>query len=174
MADSKKDNKKSAAKAPKKKKSASAKAHSKKLIINLVTVTIIMTIVAAGMISIQLGTVFAFISIAMLPGIVAQITDGRPGRFASKTVMAFNVAGISPQIEAIFSSGSPDSTAISLFSNPSVWLLIYGFAAFGWGVVFLVPRISHLYLEITAKYTTKKLAHFQEKLVEEWGDEVRK
>lgn len=150
-----------------------AKMRSKKLIANMLIVTIIVTLIGVGMSSIGLGIVFAFLFVGMLPGIVTGILDSRPGRFAAKTVIAFNLSGISPHTAAILASGSPDNTAVSIFTNPTAWLLVYGFAAFGWGVVYLIPHIAQLYLEIKANFTVKKLQYFQERLIDEWGDNVK-
>jgi len=150
-----------------------AKIRSRRLIANLLIITIVVTVVGVSMTSVNMGRVFAFMLVAMLPGLVTSILDRRPGRFAAKTVTAFNISGLSPHLAAIIASGSPDSTASSIFQNPEVWLLIYGFAAFGWGVVYLIPHIAKLYYEIKASFTIKKLSFFQEKLVEEWGDEVK-
>jgi len=151
-----------------------AKARSRKLVANMVIVTIIVTVIGIGMSSIGMTVVFAFLFVGMLPGMVTGILDGRPGRFAAKTVVAFNLSGISPHAAAIFSSGSPNTTAQSIFNNPTVWLLVYGFAAFGWGVVYLIPHITQLYLEIKANFTVKKLHNFQDKLVDEWGEDVKR
>jgi len=150
-----------------------AKERSKKFVMNMMMVTVVVTMTAALLISFGMGFVFALLGIGLLPGIVANISDGRPGRYASKTVMAFNISGISPHLAAIISSGSPNNTAISILSDPKSWLLIYGFAAFGWGVVYIIPQITHMYLEIKASYKSKKMHQFQEKLVEEWGEEIK-
>lgn len=151
-----------------------ARKRSRKFFTNVVVIIIIMTIIGMGLTMISMTGAFMFLAGAMLPGIVAYLIDWRPGRFASKTVIAFNLAGLIPQASAIFSSGSPNSVAMTLFKDPMAWLIIYGFAAFGWGAVFIIPHITKLYLEIKADYTIKKLSHFQEKLLEEWGDEIKK
>lgn len=150
-----------------------ARKRAKKIIGNLIMVCILMTVVGMVLSSIGMVQVFIFFSIGMLPGIVANITDGRPGRFASKTVIAFNLAGMAQYMAAIFTSGSPNHTAHEILYNPASWLLIYGFAAFGWCVIFLIPYIVQIYLEITSSYTIKKFQHFQELLINEWGDGVK-
>ncbi len=145
---------------------------AKRMIANLIIIIIISTIIGIGLSTIGMQQVFIFILIGLMPGIVANITDGRPGRFASKTVVAFNIAGMLQYLVAIFVSGTPNEIADNLILKPEVWLMIYGFAAFGWALVFIVPHIVQLYLEITANYTVKKLLSFQETLVKEWGETI--
>jgi hypothetical protein len=147
---------------------------AKRLVANLIVISIIMTLLGAGLTSIGMRQVFVFILIALLPGIVAGLTDTRAGKFASKTVIAFNVAGMVQFLGAILMGGSPNLTATEVIYDARTWMQIYGFAAFGWGVVFAIPHITQLYLEITATYTVKKLKKFQDALVDEWGEAVKK
>lgn len=151
-----------------------AKVRSKKFITNLIMVVAVTTIVGVALSSVGMPVAFSFVAIGMLPCITANITDNRPGRFASKTVTAFNLAGIFPHLVAIFTSGSPNNTALSLLQNPNSWLLVYGLAAIGWVIVFLIPHIVHIYLDIKSVYIINKLESFQEALVEEWGEEIKK
>ncbi len=146
-----------------------AKKRSRKFISNLLIITFFLIITGLALSYFGYSNEFYFLVMAMLPSIAAYVTDTRPGKFASKTVIAFNLSGALPHLAAIFADGS----ALSSFSDPKVWLLVYGFAAFGWGVVFLIPHIMQLYLEIRAGYTVKKLQLFQEKLTSEWGDGIK-
>lgn len=157
-----------------KKRSMLAQQRSRKLISNLLISAIILTVIGVGLASVGMGYLFIFVTTGLMPGIVANITDRRPGRFASKTVMAFNASGIIPHLSAIITSGTPNSTSATLLTDPHAWLLIYGFAAFGWGVIYLVPHIVQLYLEMRAGYTTQKLLQFQKILEDEWGENVKK
>ena len=147
---------------------------SRKLISNLIVITIILTIAGVGATSVGGSSVFAFVAGAMLPGIIVFLADWRPGKFASKTIIAFNLAGLTPYAAAIFSSGSPNNTAINILRDPTVWMVVYGAASFGWIVVFLIPHITKMYLQIKAEHTINKLSHFQEKLTEEWGEDIKK
>lgn len=150
-----------------------ARRRAKRVMANLIIIIIIMTVIGAGLATVGMIHVFAFFGIGLLPGLVAAITDGRPGHFASKTVVAFNLAGMLQFLAAIFVSGSPNQTATEVLYDPRTWVMVYGFAAFGWAVIFIIPHIVQLYLEITSAYTIKKLRHFQESLATEWGDGVK-
>ncbi|MCB2081753.1 MAG: hypothetical protein H6908_01810 [Hyphomicrobiales bacterium] len=145
----------------------------KKVVFNLVVIVFILTLVAAALTSVGLYYVFVLIVMGLLPGIISYIVDKRPGKFASKTVFMFNLSGLTPQIAAAFRSGSPDTTALALLTNPYTWLMPYGFSAFGWGMVFLFPQIALLFYVLKAEYTIGKLQHFQKTLLDEWGEGIQ-
>jgi hypothetical protein len=145
-----------------------------RIITNVLVTVILLTAIGVGMGSGGMIKVFMFLSVALLPGIAAFVTDSRPGRFASKTVLAFNIAGMSPHMSSIFYSGSPNQTAYAIMHEMQSWYLIYGFAGFGWAVVFIIPHIAEMYLEVKAAYTIKRLNLFKDALVEEWGENVKR
>jgi hypothetical protein len=146
----------------------------KSFFISLTLILFIATVAAVGFIWLEMKNVFIFIFLAYLPGILSVLWDKKPGRFASKTVFALNATGTTPYLFAIFSSGAPDSVAINSLNDPLAWLLIYGFSIFGWGLVYLVPQITMIFLEIKSEYMIKKMQAFQENLVDEWGEEIKR
>jgi hypothetical protein len=141
---------------------------------NLTIIVIVSVLFAVGFIWLKIPNVFIFFFLAFMPALSAMLWDKKPGRFASKTVAAFNITGMVPYLIAIGSSGSPDTTAYNSISDVYAWLLIYSFAGFGWGVVYLIPQITLVFLEIRSKYMIAKMKRFQQDLVEEWGEEVKK
>ena len=128
--------------------------------------------VASILVSFGLHYVFYILVMGLLPGISANIVDRRPGRFASKTILLFNIAGMMPHFSSLVSSSNPNSVAQNLLGNPDVWLLVYGFACFGWVLIRIIPQIVMLYLAVRAEYTVKKLQQRQEDLVKEWGEVI--
>ena len=60
-----------------------------------------------------------------------------------------------------------------LLINQYIWLMMYGFAGFGWLIVHIVPQMAFLILTIKADFTIKKLQGLQRQLVEEWGEKVK-
>lgn len=139
---------------------------------SLIIASIVMTIISFGFITVGMGYVAAVLVIGMMPGLAAQMVDRRPGKYASKTVMAFNIAGMLPHLAAMLYSSNPNSVAQNLFDDPMTWLWIYMFASFGWLVIHLLPQISFLMFSIKAEYKMKKIRSFQELLVREWGEEI--
>jgi len=141
---------------------------------NLIFITIVATATGVGFISMGMKNVFLFVLIALLPLMVSVLWDKKPGRFASKTVAAFNITGIFPYLLAIASSGSPDSIALATIYSSKTWMLVYGFALFGWAVILLIPKITMIFLEIKSKYMIAKMEAFQQELLNEWGDDIKK
>lgn len=146
----------------------------KSFIKNLIFIVIIATLFGVGFISLGMKSVFFFVLISLTPLLLSILWDKKPGRFASKTVAAFNVTGMFPYIMAISSSGSPDSVALAAIYEPKTWVLVYGFAIFGWAVILLVPKITLIFLEIRSKYMIKKMEKFQQELLNEWGEDIKK
>lgn len=143
-------------------------------LMNVIVVTFFSTIFAVLAIWLDMKNVFMFCFIGLVPGILSLLWDKKPGRFASKTVMALNITGIFPFCQAMLYSGSPNNTALYLSYEFDSWLQIYGFALLGWGLVYLVPKITLVFLEIKSKYMLNKMQEFQKVLLEEWGDGVKK
>jgi|GEM_PF-3032035 len=141
---------------------------------NTILISLFATIAAVGFTWLEMRNIFIFLFIAFLPSLASILWDKKPGRFGSKTVSAFNITGMFPYILAAYNSGSPDVVARDAMIDPKAWLLIYGFAVLGWGVVFLVPRITLVVLELRSRFMISKMQKFQDSLSEEWGEEVKK
>ncbi len=149
------------------------KIRSRRFTANLIMITLVLTAIGVGMEILAMPFVFYLGCVGMLPAIVANLIDTRKGRYASKCVTAFNMAGVTPNLAGTLASGSPNHTAATLFENPESWVLMYGFAGFGWGIVYLIPRMAQLYFEISSAYHIEKLAELQKALVDEWSEEVK-
>ncbi len=149
-----------------------------KVIGNLVMVTIIMTVISMGLVYLGMSYVVVMFVVGMLPTAVAKIVDRRPGRRASNTIMMMNMAGLLPYvfkvINTVFSGASPDEVALSLISNPYTWLVIYGFATFGWLIVQFIPQIVFQILLMRSDHLIRKLEHAKEQLIEEWGTDIKR
>ncbi len=144
------------------------------LIRNLILVSLLFTAMAVGFTWLEMRNVFFFVSLAFLPGVASIMWDRKPGRFASKSVFAFNLTGAFPYFLAIFLSGNADTTAQNSIQDPMAWILIYGFSAFGWGVIYIIPRITLIVIELRSKLTLAKMEKLQSELVEEWGEEIKR
>ena len=116
---------------------------------------------------------FAFFALGMLPAIVAIVVDRGAGRFASKTVFACNFVGILPFLFDIGLAYERSIAAKQLMVDPFTWLVMYGFAAIGWILIWILPQITLIIYTIRADVNAKKLHKDQESLLDEWGDEVK-
>lgn len=146
----------------------------RKFIKNLIIIALIATLFGVGFISLGMKNVFFFLFLSLIPLLLSTLWDKKPGRFASKTVAAFNITGLFPYVNAISSSGSPDSVALATIYDPRAWVLIYGFAIFGWAVILVIPKITLIFLEIKSKLMIGKMEEFQKELLNEWGEEIKK
>jgi hypothetical protein len=146
----------------------------KGLLKNLIFLILIMTVLGIFFTWLEMRDVYYFLFLALLPSMISIIWDRKPGRFSSKIVSAFNLTGFCPYILGIVSSGSQNSAAVNIFYNPTVWLVVYGFAACGWGVIYVIPQVTLIFLEIKSKYMINKIDSFQKKLLEEWGEGIQK
>jgi hypothetical protein len=150
-----------------------AKSSASRFLTNLVIIITILTILSSLLIFLGLTYVMAVLAIGFMPCIVANLIEKRKRRMASKTITGFNLAGIMPLLFSLARSSDPNFVAQGAFNDPYIWLMIYGFAGFGWLVVHIVPQIAFLFLTIKADFTIRKLQSLQRQLVEEWGEGVK-
>ncbi len=148
------------------------KSLSSKIVSNLIIVTSIVTMLSALFIFLGMGFVMAIFLFGFAPSFSAYVFDRHPKRYSSKTIIAFNIAGMLPHASSLLKGNNPDIVAQSMLSDPFLWLTIYGFAGFGWVIVHIIPQIAFLILMVRSEYTVKKLRFFQEQLVEEWGEAI--
>lgn len=149
------------------------KQYAKKIITRLFVITILLTFLSSALIFMGFTYLVVMIIVSVLPAIVASVVDRRPRKFASKTVTCFNIAGLLPPLFDTFLSSNPDLAAQHQLADPFTWIMVYGFAGFGWLVVFVIPQMVFLFLVVRSDHTIKKLEAKRNELVEEWGDRVR-
>ena len=112
---------------------------------------------------------FIILACGMPPALAAALIDNRPGRHASYCVMAANLAGIAPVLAALWFGGNTVSLALMLMSDVYVWLGIYGAAASGWVLIWILAYVMELSLALIANYGISKRRADQQGLVGEWG-----
>jgi hypothetical protein len=133
---------------------------------------IILTLVAmiVSLISIYSVVIVLF---GMLPGLIAMIIDPEPKRYISKIVLTFNFTGIFPFIAKIISATPSNTAAIEVIIEPKTWLIIYSSAAIGWIIYWSFPQLAIMYNNLKIQIRIRKLDHELNRLVEEWGDEIK-
>jgi hypothetical protein len=117
---------------------------------------------------------FTFFLISMLPTIVSTMVDKRMNKFASSTISAFNLVGVMPFLFEIGRSPSINTTAQHMITNIYIWFAIYSSAALGWVCIWAVPQITGKIFVTRATLKIKHLENVQHKLVEEWGNEIKR
>ncbi len=133
---------------------------------------IVLTLVAAAMSMYSMYSV-VIVMFGMLPGLIAMIVDQDPRRYISKIVLTFNATGVVPYVVKILSGSGSGSVAIEIIIEPKTWLTIYISASIGWLVYWIFPQIALFLNNVKTQIRLQKLNYDLDKLVEEWGDEIK-
>ena len=115
---------------------------------------------------------FVFLFVGMLPAMVAYLIDHDSNKYTSSTVAALNFSGVFPYAVDNYMQGSTFNIIEYKFSDPWVWLVMYGSAAIGWGIVLFSPMVASVVLGIKRAGRVMYLESAQAKYIEEWGEEV--
>lgn len=111
--------------------------------------------------------------LGMLPSFVANYADTTKDRNHVRIIAACNFSGVLPYLAQLYKKGEITSDAVNaLLLNPTVWLVMYGAAAFGWLLVWFFPRAVHFVLNLVQDTSVKGLRDKQQQIVDEWGLEV--
>jgi len=113
------------------------------------------------------------LSAGMVPSMVALVVDRDPNRTAGITVGSLNLCGVMPFLLELWSQPHHKlPQALQLLSDPLTWMVMFGAAAFGWGVYSVVPLWA-AQLEIArAEHRIASLRERQKALVKDWGSDV--
>ncbi|MBL0319411.1 MAG: hypothetical protein IPP74_09035 [Alphaproteobacteria bacterium] len=115
---------------------------------------------------------FLFMLLALMPGIVAYSVDKTFNKYASKCICTMNFTGFMPSIFEIFNSHDPSAYGKIVLLDPLNWLISYTAASCGWLLVWSIPQITMLIYISRSDSRGKRLHNSQERLIEEWGQEV--
>jgi hypothetical protein len=133
----------------------------------------LMTMVAMGMSIISIYSII-IVLFGMLPGLIAMIIDQEPKKYVSKIVLSFNFTGLCLYLSKIIAAHeSANSMAIEFIISPQTWLTIYSAAAVGWMVYWAFPYFAISLNNLKIQFRVQQLNLELEKLVQEWGDEIR-
>lgn len=116
---------------------------------------------------------YIFFMLAVLPAFVALVTDLTPNRRNFQAVLACNLAGTLPYLHQMTAQNSPQIVN-SIMKNPSTWLVVFASAGMGWVLLWACPHIMHGILTVAGAAEVQRRTHAQEKLVEEWGAEIKR
>lgn len=110
--------------------------------------------------------------LGLLPTFVALYADTTNEGFHSRVVGLCNLSGVLPFMGELWLAGITADAVTYMLSKPHVWLVMYGAAAFGWGVVWFFPQAVELVLNLVNRNSIQKLQKRQQEIVDEWGIEV--
>jgi hypothetical protein len=113
------------------------------------------------------------LAVGLVPTLVAFVVDRGPERTAPLTVAAMNLVGVLPFAVQLWQGGHGIAGALLYLSDPYVWVVMYGTAAMGWGILFGVPPLVAAWIANRARARIEALRAEQGRLAAEWGNEVR-
>lgn len=123
------------------------------------------------------GAIFLFgtfivLMVMMLPTVVAFFVDRSPKKYLARCVGSINVCGTLPGLLDLWLQGQTVAAAGAILSDVFYWLYAYGAAALGWALFTGVPSLIASYVSVKAQRRVAEMRAKQQKLVEEWGEEV--
>lgn len=108
----------------------------------------------------------------LAPTIVAFLIDRDPEKSAAMTVGAMNLCGIAPFVVQLWQRGHEMAVTLRLLADPATWLVMFGAAAIGWLLYFLIPQLVAAFLALRNEAKIRDLEERRSLLVADWGPEV--
>jgi len=109
---------------------------------------------------------------AMVPTMVAWVIDPSGKRYLVATVGAMNFAGALFFLVLLWADIPDVQHALHVLRNLYGWLIAYGAAAVGYGVHFMMPRLTESIVRFRASSRLGKLEKHMKEMVDEWGAAV--
>lgn len=109
----------------------------------------------------------------MIPTFVAYVIDPSKNKQITKTVGYANVTGVFIVALEMWTYNNSITKALDLLSDPENWLIMFGTASVGWILYFIMRPLVGTYLSVTFDVRRKKFKDTEERLIKEWGDEVK-
>ena len=131
------------------------------------------SVIALGMLIFALPTVILLVC-GMLPTMVAFVIDRQKERYATFCVASMNVCGVFPYLLDLWVGEHSLIAAVGILTNVFSLFIIFGAAAFGWVIFTTVPPVISSFMGVIAQSRVTALRGDQRKLIDEWGDSVRK
>ncbi len=130
---------------------------------------ILMTLIGA---LVPFGLPTLLICLGLIPTIIALFTDMDPEKSTTAAVGFMNVAGVAPFLIELWSKGQSMETAVRIVHNPTTWIVMFGAAAVGQLIIFVVPPIISAYTIGRLENRLKTLREGQVQLRDVWGPHV--
>ncbi len=129
--------------------------------------------VVAPVVAIAFFPTILLLVIGMAPSIVAYIIDKRPRKVTARSIGYLNFAGALPYALQLWTGQNTISGVMALVMEPAALMIMYGAAAVGWTLNFIMAPIMSAYLAVQHESKSRSIGSRQEKLVKEWGSEVK-
>lgn len=118
------------------------------------------------------------LAIALVPTLVAWISDTGPAEnrrhYAAKSVGAMNVVGALWPLVQMHQLGADWPAFLDVVRNPVTWIVCLAASAVGWAIHLAMPPMVAGYFRLTQDGRRDSLKQVQDKLLKEWGTQVKK
>ncbi len=115
---------------------------------------------------------FVVLAVGLAPSLVTFFVERGANRSAARSMAMMNMAGVAPVVAMLWSRGHTTDVALALLADPYNWLLMYGAAAIGLGLLWLMQWTTVVMHQSARGQRLRWLTSRQQKLIEEWGKEV--
>lgn len=129
-------------------------------------------LVALSVLSIVFLPTSMLLFFGMLPSIVATLISFRGRGARASTVTAMNLAGCIPFVFKLWSSENNFEGSVDILTSPNALMIMYTAAAFGYMIDWVVTGLVSSFLYQKGITRMKAIKKQQEKLIENWGEEV--
>jgi len=132
--------------------------------------------VAAGAVFLLIGATptFVVVAVGLLPTLIAMFIDLKTGKNESIAVGTLNVAGVLPFIANLWVAGHTLAKALAIVTDVYAWLVMYGAAAAGFGLLQLMPQAAFKAIDSLSRRRVQKIKDRQAELIKEWGSDIIK
>lgn len=126
----------------------------------------------------SLVTAFVFLpttillGIAMLPTVAAGLSDRLRGETRALTIGSMNLAGCTPFLLQLWSTGHNLENALNIIVDPRTIIVIYSAAGVGWIIDWAMSGIVATVMQQRGVGRLKEINSRHAALVERWGPEV--
>jgi hypothetical protein len=115
---------------------------------------------------------FIFFLIGMLPSVVIYYLDQSEQRYAFRTILYCNLAGMLPYVGKMLRYGPTSGVLNDIMGTASTWLIVYGSALMGGILISLTPMIAGVMIGRLHQTQINRLVRNQKRIEQEWGKEV--
>jgi len=110
--------------------------------------------------------------VGMLPTISAFFFSINKKSSPVSTIAALNFAGCVPFVFKLWKTGHHFENTFDILTDPLTLVIIYSAAAFGYMLDWVIVGITSTFMMQKSEMRLKTILQRQEKLKEEWGEEV--
>jgi hypothetical protein len=107
-----------------------------------------------------------------MPTIASWLVDATPRRYAARTVLGLNFAGVAPYVVKLWAGKNDIVSAGKIVTDPFALIVMFGAAGIGWMMFMAFPGVVAGLSSMNARRRIAQLKEHQRTLVEEWGAAV--